>query len=271
MRRGSRLLTCGGVAVIAVTVTVLSAQERALTPEQMGEFLRTAEIVNSERTRKGLTQPWRLTLSDGRMTHDASFQSVNMRRNNVSFRGGGAELNFVDSFAYNIAAYRLARLVGLGDMIPVTVERRWKGERGAVSWWIDAQFDDGERTDLGVDPPDSRSWNQQVRRLFVFSALVQDSDRNPGNTLITDAWKVWMIDFTRAFRLAPELHNLDGLVRCDRDLLAKLRALTQEQVEEVAADYLTALEIGAVMIRRDRLVAHFEQLIAERGEDRVLY
>ena len=73
MRRGSRLLTCGGVAVIAVTVTVLSAQERALTPEQMGEFLRTAEIVNSERTRKGLTQPWRLTLSDGRMTHDRPF------------------------------------------------------------------------------------------------------------------------------------------------------------------------------------------------------
>ncbi len=114
MRRGSRLLTCGGVAVIAVTVTVLSAQERALTPEQMGEFLRTAEIVNSERTRKGLTQPWRLTLSDGRMTHDASFQSVNIRRNNASFRGGGAELNFVDSFAYNIAAYRLAGRVGLG-------------------------------------------------------------------------------------------------------------------------------------------------------------
>ena len=112
MRRGSRLLTCGGVAVIAVTVTVLSAQERALTPEQMGEFLRTAEIVNSERTRKGLTQPWRLTLSDGRMTHDASFQSVNIRRNNASFRGGGAELNFVDSFAYKHCRLSAGRACG---------------------------------------------------------------------------------------------------------------------------------------------------------------
>ena len=25
-------------------------------------------------------------------------------------------------------------------MIPVTVERWWRGERGAVSWWVDAQF-----------------------------------------------------------------------------------------------------------------------------------
>ena len=271
MRRSRRLLMHGCVAVLAVTVSVLSAQERALTPEEMGEFLRTAEVVDSQRTSKGLTQPWHLTLSDGRITHDASFQSVNTRRTNVTFRGGGGELNFVDSFAYNIAAYRLAGLVGLGDMIPVTVERRWKGERGAISWWVDAQFDDGERRDLGVDPPSSRSWNQQIRRLLVFSALVQDSDRNPGNILISETWKVWMIDFTRAFRLAPELQNLDGLVRCDRDLLEKLRALTREQVEEVADDYLTGLEIAAVMTRRDRLVAHFETLIAERGEDRVLY
>ena len=271
MRRGKRRLTLGSVAVIALTVSVLSAQERALTPEQMGEFLRSAEIVDSQRTSKGLTQPWRLTLSDGRMTHDASFQSVDERRNKVTFRDGGAELNFVDSFAYNIAAYRLAALVGLDDMIPVTVERRWKGEQGAVSWWVDARFDEAERTDLGVDPPASSSWNQQMYRLLVFSALVQDSDRNPGNILITDEWKVWMIDFTRAFRLEPELHTRDGLRRCDRDLLVKLRGLKKEQVEEVAAEYLTGLEIDAVMTRRDRLVAHFEKLIAERGDDRVLY
>ncbi len=68
-------------------------------------------------------------------------------------------------------------------------------------------------------------------RSLVFSALIQDSDRNPGNTLISEEWKVWMIDFTRAFRRQPELHNLEGLRRCDRELLAKLRALEKAQVE----------------------------------------
>ena len=270
MRRGTRLSTAG-VAVTALTVSVLSAQEPTLTPEQMGEFLRTAEVVASEQNRNGTTQPWVLTLSDGRVTHDASFQSVDRRMTNVRLAGGGTELHFVDSFAYNIAAYRLAGLVGLDDMIPVTVERRWRADRGALSWWVDAKWTEGERKELGLDPPDSRSWNQQMYRSLIFSALVQDSDRNQGNTLITEEWKVWMIDFTRAFRRQPELHNRDGLRRCDRELLAKLRALEKALVEAVAGEYLNGLEIDAVMTRRDLLVEHFEQLIAERGEDRVLY
>lgn len=137
MRRGTGLSTAG-VAVTALTVSVLSAQEPTLTPEQMGQFLRTAEVVASEQNRNGTTQPWVLTLSDGLVTHDASFQSVDRRMTNVRLAGGGTELHFVDSFAYNIAAYRLAGLVGLDDMIPVTVERRWRADRGALSWWVDA-------------------------------------------------------------------------------------------------------------------------------------
>jgi hypothetical protein len=241
------------------------------TSKQMDAFLRSADVVESRRTSKGLTQPWRLTLSDGQTTNDALFQSVNTRRNIANFKRGSAEINFVDSYAYNIAAYRLAGLLGLDDMIPVTVERRWNGERGAVSWWVDAEWDEGERKDLGLQPPSSRRWNRQMYRVLVFSALIQDSDRNVGNMLISEEWKVWMIDFTRAFRLAPELHNVDALRRCDRELLASLRALRKEQVRRVAADHLSGLEIDLVMTRRDLLVEHFEQLIAERGEDKVLY
>ena len=40
----------------------------------------------------------------------------------------GTELNFVDSYKYNIAAYQLAELLGLDDMVPVYVERKWKGD-----------------------------------------------------------------------------------------------------------------------------------------------
>ena len=140
-----------------------------------------------------------------------------------------------------------------------------------MSWWVDAAWDAGERKDLGLKPPDSRRWNRQMYRTLVFSVLVQDSDRNVGNMLISAEWKIWMIDFTRAFRLAPELRNVDALQRCDRDLLAKLRALGKAQVQEVAGNHLTGLEINLVMTRRDLLVAHFDHLIAECGEDGVLY
>jgi len=56
MRCGTRLSTAG-VAVAALTISVLSAQEPTLTPEQMGEFLRTAEVVASRQNRRGSTQP----------------------------------------------------------------------------------------------------------------------------------------------------------------------------------------------------------------------
>ena len=56
MRRGTRLSTAG-VAVTALTVSVLSAQEPTLTPEQMGEFLQTAEVVASRQNRRGRRSP----------------------------------------------------------------------------------------------------------------------------------------------------------------------------------------------------------------------
>ena len=38
--------------------------------------------------------------------------------------------------AARAAAFGLAELLGLDDMMPVTVERRWNGKRGALSWWL---------------------------------------------------------------------------------------------------------------------------------------
>jgi hypothetical protein len=48
----------------------------------------------------------------------------------------GTELNFVDSYKFNIAAYQLAELLGLNDMLPVYVERKWHGDTGSLSWWL---------------------------------------------------------------------------------------------------------------------------------------
>ncbi|MEE8146343.1 MAG: hypothetical protein V3T24_01965, partial [Longimicrobiales bacterium] len=57
----------------------LAAEEPTLTKEQMRQFLLTAEIVDSAPIGTGVTRPWRLTLSDGTITHAAAFQSVDER------------------------------------------------------------------------------------------------------------------------------------------------------------------------------------------------
>ena len=100
---------------------VSAADETTLTKEQIKHFLLTAKIVGSKQSNKGITQPWRLTLSDGTLTHDASFQAIDEHKTNVTLASGKVEMNFVDSYKYNIAAYELAELLGLDDMLPVYV------------------------------------------------------------------------------------------------------------------------------------------------------
>ena len=51
--------------------------ETTLSKDQIKPFLLTAKVVGSKQTGKGVTSTWRLTLWDGTMTHDASFQAVN--------------------------------------------------------------------------------------------------------------------------------------------------------------------------------------------------
>jgi hypothetical protein len=268
-------LVFGVVVCLALTGPVatrfaVAADEPNLTEEQIREFLKTAKVVNFRQLGKGITHPWRLTLSDGKLTHDAAFQSVDERKP-VMRLSGGTEIGFRDSYEFNIAAFELANLVGLGDMIPVTVQRSWNHQTGALSWWVPWKWDEEMRGKENLEPPDRNAWNKQLNRMYVFSQLVYDTDRNQGNMLITEDWKLRMIDFTRAFRLHHDLENPKQLVMCDRQLLEKLRQLNEAEVLERTKPHLTKDEVKAVMARRDRIVQYFEKLIAEKGENAVLY
>jgi hypothetical protein len=189
----------------------------------------------------------------------------------MHFEGGRTEVAFVDSYRYSVAAYAVATVVGLEEMVPVTIERRYHGRIGALSWWIDVQMDEAQRRAKDIRPPDPEAWSDQMHRIKVFTQLVGDTDRNLGNLLVGPDWKLWMIDFTRAFRHTRELRNPADLNRCDRQLLGRLRALTKKELAEKTAGYIGGAEIDALLARRDLIVARFDQLIVERGEARVLY
>ena len=255
-------LTCGLLAV--------AADEPTLTKEQIKQFLATAKVVNSHQATRGITGTSRLTLSDGTVTHDASFQGIDEHKASMQLRTG-TELNFVDSYKYNIAAYALAELIGMDDMLPVYVERKWGGKTGSLSWWLPVKMDEAERHKQKLTAPDAEAWNNQMYKIRVFDQLVSDSDPNLTNVLIGENWKIWRIDFTRAFRLNKELKDPKDLVRCDRQLLEKLKALDANALTEKTKQYLTKDEGKAVMARRDKIVAQFQKMIAEKGENEVLY
>ena len=284
MKRPVRLFGSGILAVLLLTSLAIPAPSFAqttapapapeLTLEQMKDFLKNARVIRTRNTTKGITAPKRVTLSNGTVTHDAVFQAIDehqMVANLKGKRGATTELNFVDSYKYNIAAYNLSGLLGLDHMMPVYVERRWNGQVGSISWFVDTMMDEGERLKKKVEPPNAADWNHQMYRMRVFASLARDTDRNVGNVLITPDWKVMMIDFTRAFRLQTELIYAQDLGKIDRSLLAKLEELSVDAVKKAVDDFLTKSEIEAVMKRRDIIVAHFKKLIAEQGEAKVLF
>jgi hypothetical protein len=252
-----------------------AAAQPELTRDQMRQFLLKAKVIKSRDIGKGVTHPYRLTLTDGTLTHDAAFQSVDEHSTIANLKGSGGgpnvELNFVDAYRYNLAAEALATMLGLEHMMPVHVERDWNRKRGSLSWWVDTMMEEGERLKKHIQPPDATEWNNQMYRMRVFASLTRDTDRNVGNVLITPQWKLMMIDFTRAFRLQPALANEKDLTKCDRTVLAKLDELDKESIKKAVGDYLTGGEIDAVLKRRDLLVAHFKKMVAEKGEAAVLF
>ena len=263
-------------AILLVSIGLLaglSAQEPALTVDQMTAFLLNAKVVRSGGTPKGITAPYRLTLTDGTLTHDAVFQAVDQKAPRREFADGGVEFNFVDSYRYDIAAYELATLLGLGDMMPVTVERVWSGKPGALSWYLPAAMDEQTRLQKKIDPPDVLAWNRQMFKKRIFAELVYDTDPNLTNVLISADWHLWMIDFTRAFRLSKNLRlkvNIEQSM-CSKNLLDRLRALARPDLERAAGKHLTGYEMDAVMARRDKIVALFDAMIARKGEAGVLF
>lgn len=236
--------------------------------EEKAEFLRTADVDSMEAVGHGVTGSRAMTLSNGRFKHRAHFQTINIFKREAKV-GLRTVRNFEDSYRYNIGASRLDHLMGL-DLVPVSVERVIGREKGAVTWWIDnAMMTEMDRIDESISPPAPVSWNNQVYRSRVFTQLIQDADPNRGNTVITEDWRLWLIDFTRAFRQFGKLMKTPTLKRIDRDFYNSLVLLNEEEVFAATKPYLTRQEVKALIKRRNRIIEFFVREIERHGEDEV--
>ena len=146
----------------------------------MEAFLLKAKVTNRRDAGSGVTGSSRITLSDGRLTHDAHLQAVDVAR--AVFQAGKAsEVNFKDTYRYNIAGYRLARLIGL-DNVPMSVERNVEGKMAAVTWWVDdVMMDEGARLKKKTMAPDVQRFAKQIQVMKIWDELIQNKDRNGGN------------------------------------------------------------------------------------------
>ncbi len=268
------MLTTASRQAFCLGLTLLcSAQQPAATPTrtcaQMEEFLHTGKMGSTRELPKGITLPKRATLEYGDQKHDAAIQTVDVRKASHP-TPHGIELNFRDSWKYNVAGYELAKILGL-NMVPPYVQRSVDRQESSLSWWVDDSMMEAERVQKKIEPPDPDAWNKQMYAVRVFHELIYDTDPNLTNLLITRDWQIWVIDFTRAFRLMKNIRDPKNLVQCDRKLLAKLRALNKDVLKDRLSRWLTGMEIDGVAGRAAKIVEFFDREAAAKGEAAVLY
>ena len=268
------------LGVVAVLVVAFSTVERAaqigvspkpaLDAQAMETFLLKARIIKERQAPVGVTGSRLVTLTDGAITHDAHVQTVDVSQK-VFQAGKNTELNFKDTYRYNVAAYRVAQLIGLST-VPMSVKRIVDGKEASMTWWVDdIAMDEKARLKARNFGPDPARTDRQIQTMRVFDELIQNKDRNQGNILWDRQWTLWLIDHTRAFRLEKKLLKPERLLRCDRRLFERLKTMTAESLKDATGDFLTRYEQEALLARRDRIVKLYSDRIAKQGEAAVLY
>jgi hypothetical protein len=226
---------------------------------QKEHFLLTAEIGTEQYAGKGITNSQKAMLTEDGVTHAAHIQSIDVYMPLFKGKDGSEEPDFKDSWKFNVAAYRLAKLLNLTNMVPVCVPRVVNGKPSAIDWWVDGVLmDERERVTKNIQPPEPARWRVQMDTIRVFDQLIYNMDRSQENLLITTNWDVWMIDHTRAFRKWTSLRNPAAITHCTPQLLEALKNLRQSDVTRDLGEFLTAEEIDGLMARRDLIVAKLE-------------
>ena len=266
MNRRSFLVTVAAGVMLPMSVT---ASDGPLSDKEKEQFLLQGKVLKMRGAPTGITDSKRATLQIPDFSHDAHIQTIDVYKREYQ-TSSGTEMNFRDSYKFNIAAYRLDRLINL-NLVPVSIERKVKGKTGSVTWWVDdVQMMERERYKKKIQPPSPVEWMDQMYNVRVFNELVYNTDANLGNLLITSDWRLRMIDFSRAFRMAPKLRLPQNLSRIDQRVYDGLRSLTREKVESELGSFLRKSEIKGLLARKDRLLEFFAAAVAEKGEAGVI-
>jgi len=227
-----------------------------LSDAEIEGVLETAEIVKTEHIGTGITKPQRLTLRSGGTERRAIFKTVREEIVGMVHAGNSVQMSHADKFVFEIAAYRLDRLIGL-DMVPVTVPRTVDRVQGSLQDWVENSVQEGRRKADGFEPPDESVLERQRELMHLFDTLIYNTDRNSTNILVTPSdWKIHLIDHSRSFRLEsrpPEA--LKGIaIPVPAALRERLAALDLPLLKSRLGELLSTEQMKAILKRRDGLL-----------------
>jgi hypothetical protein len=243
-----------------------------LTGEAAEAFLREARVTDKKTLPVGITRSQRYTLTDGTRKIRALFKTIDESKQGVThFQGGGFVVDFSDSWKHEVASYELDKLLGTG-LVPPTVERTLENVPGSLQLWVEKAMTEADRKERRITPPDPESWNHQMWGVRLLHQLTFNTDaKNIRNVLCDPTFRVYAVDFSRAFAIYDQLRAPDELERFSRTALGKLRALDRPTLDARLGPWLNGRQIASLLKRRDKIVALADHLVAEKGEAAVLF
>jgi hypothetical protein len=272
VRRAFRARLTATALLLAVPAAVRAGESKdaptyaVLEGAEAEAFLRAARVVARKPIGAGVTRSERLTLTDGERTARAAWKTLHQHTIGLArMQDGRVEFDFRDSWKHDVAAYELDKLLGLG-LVPPTVERRIDGRQGSLQLWIEGAMTDLDRRRQGLQPPDPAVWASRRAAIRFLRELAYDTDYNVQNTLVAQGFRVWAIDFSRAFRVVPQLPSPETLGHVPRATVERLRALDGATVQAHLGAWLDGVQIDGLLKRRERLLAQVDQRQAGRTE-----
>jgi hypothetical protein len=236
------------------------------------EVLRSATVVSRKKIGRGVGGAEKLVLEHGGTRFHAAFRTIDVTKRPPPSGGTTRPtMKYRDAAIFEVAAYELSELLGVGRVPPV-VERRIGDVDGSVQIWLEGTEPEVELLEReALKPPDQAQWRRQKQVMRAFDSLIANTDRNQGNLLIDGDWNIWLIDHTRSFRRSTRLLYVDRLDTCERGLWVALNEVDEETLTQRLDPYLERLEVTNLLRRRLHLIRHFEQLIERNGEAAVLF
>jgi hypothetical protein len=147
------------------------------------------------------------------------------------------------------AAYLLSEIAGF-NLVPYTVLREGPFGFGMVQEWI--------KIDQGIDVVEfGQSYDHQLRKLALFDAIINNTDRKFGHLLIDENGVLKGCDHGVAFhsedKLRTVLWQFSGQDFSPEELTL-LDKVKSADLNKIFASYLTKEEIDAIVSRTDNLI-----------------
>ena len=273
-----RLTVLACVLVALFGVSGLPADDNPHLTErdrELEQALLKGRVIEQRSIGVGVSRPTKLILLHNGQRYEAAFKTVDIQTPGLTDFNDGQPpvLNFTDNYRFERAAYLVDREIGL-HRVPVSVERRLKRQRGAVTEWVGDAVDETARRKKGLAPSNPDVLERQKAEMRLFDALILNPDRNAGNRLVTPAdWKLHLIDHSRAFRPEEELPDffLEREIRVRRDVYERLRGLDRDAIARLLKPLVSGIRVDAMFTRRDAIVAAVEAERRASGDASVFF